>query len=264
MTRVHLITFADGGAGYLTGRDLLIRTATEARWFESITAYDENRLAQESPDWYEEHRAFIKSNRRGFGYWIWKPEIIRLKLSEVSADDVVLYLDAGCQINSKGITRFKKYIELTNLFGMFCFYLNGPNYTIGQWTKADLLRYFDIQFDDPILAMPQVEAGVSFYKNTKTTIKSVQLWSETMTCKDYHFVNDNPSHATEGRAFIEHRHDQSVFSLIHYIHRWGKSIRNENYFPFHWRNNEHPEIYPIAATRYVNPNRTNLLGITRR
>jgi hypothetical protein len=258
VARIHLITFADGGAGYLAGRDLLIRTATEAGWFESITAYDESRLAQESPAWYAKHRDFIKANRRGFGYWIWKPEVIRLKLHEIQSDDLVLYLDAGCQINPKGITRFKRYIELTKLFGMFCFYLNGANYTIGQWTKADLLRYFAIQSNDPILSMPQVEAGISFYKNTKTTIKSIRLWSETMTFEDYHLVNDSPSRAAEGIEFIEHRHDQSVFSLIHYIHRWGKSIKNENYFPIHWNLNAHPDVFPIAATRFIKPERTNL------
>ena len=233
MTKIHLITFADGGEGYLAGRDLLIRTATEAGWFESITAYDENRLAEESPTWYAKHRNFIKTNRRGFGYWIWKPEIIQLKLREIGPDDLVLYLDAGCQINPKGIKRFKRYIELAKLFGMFCFYLNGPNYTIGQWTKADLLSYFEIHLNDIILSMPQVEAGVGFYKNTKTTLKSIQFWSETMTFEDYHLVNDSPSRATEAREFIEHRHDQSVFSLIHYTQRWSKSIRNENYFPLH-------------------------------
>jgi hypothetical protein len=167
LTKVHLITFADGGAGYVAGRDLLIRTGLEAGWFESITAYDENRLEQESPIWYGEHQNFIKANRRGFGYWIWKPEVIRLRLLEIPADDLVLYLDAGCQIRPNGITRFNQYVELAKRFGMFCFYLNGSHYTIGQWTKADLLRKFGIQQGDPILSMPQVEPGVCFFIKKK-------------------------------------------------------------------------------------------------
>jgi hypothetical protein len=261
VTRVHLVSFADGGAGYLAGRDLLIQTAREAGWFESITAYDLNRLAHESPVWFAKHQGFIKANRRGFGYWIWKPEVIRLKLHQVPPDDLVLYLDAGCQINPKGISRFNRYIELAKRSGMLCFYLNGSNYTIGQWTKANLLRHFEIKLGDPILSMPQVEAGVSFYKHSKSTLNLVKLWSDILCLENHHFVDDSPSRAVESQQFIEHRHDQSVFSLIHYMYRWGTSIRNENYFPIYWKNNIHPKNFPIAATRYINPNRTNLLAL---
>jgi hypothetical protein len=264
MSRVHLITFADGGQGYLAGRDLLVHTAKESGWFDSITTYDQKRLTLETPTWHETHKAFINSNKRGFGYWIWKPHVIAQRLSQLPDDDVLLYLDAGCQINKKGEKRFSVYLDLTANFDMLCFYLHGPNYTIKQWTKGDLLTYFEINPSDPILELPQIESGICFYKKSSITAHFLKMWSTIIESNQYKYVNDEPSIITNSKHFLEHRHDQATLTLLHYRYRWGKSIRNENYFPNHWNRLEHPNAYPIAATRFVNEKRTNLMKITNK
>ena len=261
MKKVHLVTFADGGLGYLKGRDLLIKTAKESGWFETISSYDERRLAEDFPQWYNQHSHFIKTNRRGFGYWIWKPKIISSTLSKIPTGDIVLYLDAGCQVNAEGKARFGLYIDLAYRFEMLCFYLHGTNYTVGRWTKTDLLEHFSVKQDDPLLSLPQIESGICFYRNTTTNILHLRTWSETIESYDYHFVDDTESRKPEQKYFIEHRHDQAALTILHYKYRWGKSIRNENYFPIHWKHNLHPKVFPIAATRFINSNRTNLLAL---
>lgn len=236
MSKIHLITFADGGEGYIAGRDLLVKTAKESGWFDTITTYDQKKLSLETPSWHETHKAFINSNRRGFGYWIWKPHIISLRLSQVSDEDLVLYIDSGCQINTRARKRFSIYKDLTDHFDMLCFYLNGPNYSTGQWTKKDLLLRFGVTQSHPLLKQPQVEATVCFFKNNIKTKNHVKDWSKIATEFNYQYVNDAPSIKPNEKHFIENRHDQAIFSLIHYLHGWGKSIKNENYFPHYGAN----------------------------
>jgi len=255
MTAVHLVTFADGGPGYLQARDLLIDTAQASQWFKTIKAYDLATLALESPSWFETHRQFIASNRRGLGYWIWKPEVIRLRLAQISSNDVLLYLDAGCQINPYGECRFEYYVKLCQDYEMLCFFLNGPNYTIGQWTKADLLNKFNIAENDSLLRLPQVEAGVSFYMATPHNHASLLRWEALASENGYSLLSDMPSNINESRYFLEHRHDQAIFSLLHYLDSWGKSIKNENYHPSKWSVGITPKAYPILATRFINENR---------
>lgn len=258
MTAVHLVTFADGGPGYVQGRNLLVDTAQASQWFKTIKAYDLATLALESPTWFETHRKFITNNRRGLGYWIWKPEVIRIRLSQIGSHDVLLYLDAGCQINPYGKRRFEHYVRLCQDYGMLCFFLNGPNYTIGQWTKVDLLNRFNIAQNDPLLTLPQVEAGVSFYMATTKTHLSLSSWELLASENGYSMLSDSPSIDKESDQFIEHRHDQAIFTLLHYLDNWGKSIKNENYHPLCWSEGTTPKAYPILATRFINEDRPSV------
>ena len=56
----------------------------------------------------------LHDNVRGFGYWSWKPEIIKQTLSDKWNDgDQLLYLDAGCNLN-----RSWQKIALSQYFDM--------------------------------------------------------------------------------------------------------------------------------------------------
>jgi len=50
-------------------------------------------------------------------------------------------------------------------------------------------------------------------------------------------------------SFVEHRHDQSIFTLLKIVSGRGLAIKNENYFPNLWAKKEHPKFAPIAAFR---------------
>jgi hypothetical protein len=141
---------------------------------------------------------------------------------------------------------------------MLCFYLNGPNYRIGQWTKGDLLKYFGVSGSDPLLELPQVESGIIFLSPTIFNLSMLDQWERTCLESNYSLVNDNFSFATNNQDFIEHRHDMAIFTLMHYRSGWGKSIRNENYFPESWQRGVHPKSFPICASRGINDSRISI------
>lgn len=256
-----LVTFADGDQGYLDAKRSLAEAALASNYFSRVETYDLARLADSQPNWYDRNKNFISKNPRGFGYWIWKPTVLLTELSKLSENQVLVYADAGCQINPRGSVRMKYYLELTKIYGMLCFYLNGPNYSLEHWTKRSLLERFAVGDKDPMLGLPQVEAGVSFYIKSKENVTYIETWMNLSEERNYHYLDDSPSETGERARFIEHRHDQSIFSLIHYKFKWGKSIRNENYFPREWSDNFHPATFPWAATRRIRATRPDLTGM---
>jgi hypothetical protein len=105
---IHLITY--GSCRFATSRERLYNEAVSTGWFDSVTKYTEDDLDVD----FKKHFKSILSESRGGGYWIWKPYLIRKKLGELSDNDILIYLDAGCSINTLGKNRFNEYIELLN------------------------------------------------------------------------------------------------------------------------------------------------------
>ena len=73
--RYHIFSFGDGGFKYK--KQLLKKEAELTGWFDEVVIHSSETIF----DFLNEHRDFVKKNKRGYGYWIWKPHII-LKLLE--------------------------------------------------------------------------------------------------------------------------------------------------------------------------------------
>jgi hypothetical protein len=58
----------------------------------------------------------------------------------------------------------------------------------------------------------QYQAGVVLYSINDNTRKFIDEWYD-LGC-DYHNIDDSPSVKKNFRFFKEHRHDQSIFSLL--------------------------------------------------
>ena len=66
-TNLHLVTFGD--EKFRKSVELLTKEAEESNVFSKIHAYSEKDLNNFILE-------FANKNKRGFGYWIWKPFII--------------------------------------------------------------------------------------------------------------------------------------------------------------------------------------------
>jgi hypothetical protein len=62
------------------------------------------------------------------------------------------------------------------------------------------------------LGTNQHQAGANFYIINQITRNFINEWYEI--CCNYHMIDDSLSINKENESFIEHRHDQSVFSLL--------------------------------------------------
>ena len=137
-------------------------------------------------------------------------------MEEAQDDDIIVYCDCG---NELDIRKKEQICGLFNvaqkdlLIGTF----PSPERTSYldeiRWNKRDLLYYFNIERNDPILSTNQRQANPLIICKNDKTMKFVNEWYQ-IGVDNNHFLNDFPSYTENYPEFIEHRHDQSIFSLL--------------------------------------------------
>lgn len=208
--RVTLVTVGLGSARWKAAAWRLARQARATGWFDKVTAYDSESLVQEHPKFWADHGDFVKANPRGYGYWLWRPFLIREALTSGSAD-VVVFLDAGCEINGADVAgrRFLIYRDLARARGLFAMHTDLP---LAHWCKGDLLEQTGLR--DRAMDLRTVEPGVSLYCPTDSTLALVDDWIELATRDSYHLLDDSPSRSPDPDGFVEHRHDQAILTCV--------------------------------------------------
>ncbi len=204
--KTKFITFGAGGKSYNDAGKRLIAQAKSIDLFDEVKFFTDADLRSD-PYFWPKHGGFIQRNRRGYGYWIWKSYIIKKTMESMCDGDILLYLDCGCEIGAMHKTKLAEYFEhvKTDL-------LIGTGTQIEKcWNKQDLLLHLNIT-EPNHLNSPQRQAGAVLYYVCDKTLEFVNMWYNT--CCDYHMIDDTPSIAENPHYFREHRHDQSVFSLL--------------------------------------------------
>jgi hypothetical protein len=194
-----LVTFAD--KKYQNTRDRLKTEAESLGIFDNVYALTETDLDN---TFLIKHNEFINNNQRGYGYWIWKPQVIKQTMESVPENSIIIYCDAGCSLENKD--ELLKLISQVDAKGILAFKWDGDKES--SWSKMDTInRIFPDGSDTP-----QIIATAVIFRKCKTSQKIVNDWLQY--CEDYHLVDDSESYDLNPDNFREHRHDQSIFSLL--------------------------------------------------
>lgn len=205
--KITLCAFADSSLEKVIRR--FIFEAEQSQFFDHVVVYTEKDL---DILFWNRHKDFIANNKRGYGYWVWKPYIVNKTLKSLNPDDILVYLDIGCVINYTGRESFERYISLINKseLGCVCFY-NG--YIEKDWDKGDVLDFFGVRDNHDILESEQIMSGIFLLRNWEKTRRLIQAW-EDIDSNNYHLIDDTPSKSPDLEGFRENRHDQSILSLL--------------------------------------------------
>jgi hypothetical protein len=154
----------------------------------------------------------LLKNVRGFGFYSWKPQVIQQSLRALPDESLLVYVDGGSHLNSAGERRFKDYVETchSSESGILAFQ---THWTERNWTKGDLLDHFAVRDNPLVTETGQVQAGLLFLRNTSETRAFVDSWAKVFW-ENLSLADDSPSTSPNLEGFIEHRHDQSIFSLL--------------------------------------------------
>jgi len=168
--------------------------------------------------------------RRGFGYWIWKPWIVRRTLGILRPNDVVLYCDGRCGMANKGgtIRWFDEFLQRTE-FDVAAWQMR---FVEKHWTTADLLSRVSSQYTAAARETGQFAATFHAWRVNGRSMRLASLWLEFMA-RNPALCRDEPSRLPNDAEFKENRHDQSVFSLT------LKSLRASNELSVLTFNNSH-------------------------
>mgnify|MGYP001189913143 CR=1 FL=1 len=203
---------------------------------------------------------FKKDNKRLFGYACWKPEIILNYLEQIPENSILQYSDIGCHLNHHGSGRLEYYLDLVDKNDILAFQYKEPNFNIDkklkyqvyfedEYTKADLFNYFKLESSSFFRITEQIWSGTIFFKNNSKTKIFLKKWNEI--CNISNLIDDSPSEQKNSKKFIEHRHDQSVFSILCKINNVTLLSASE----CEWAEDEngrywdHLKEYPILAKR---------------
>jgi hypothetical protein len=203
LTNVHLVTYGDNA--YVASRELLRQEALRFG-ISNIHMYGPRRLPV---TFVKKHIDFFRKNRRGGGCWLWKPLIVRDVLSHIKDGDFLLYADAGCGINPNGQKRFIEWLEICDNQNNISFQMHGL--AEKHWTKLSVARLMGCEAAE-IMDSGQIMAGIFGLKKNKYMVELIQEWLDI--CSMEWTIDDSVQSVANDPEFKEHRHDQSVFSLL--------------------------------------------------
>lgn len=152
-TRKYFLSFCD--SRMFSSMQRIYFQAKNMNIYDIITVHNENNL---DADFVKKFKNKIVFGSKGFGYWVWKPQIILQTFRYMEYGDILNYCDIGCWLNPKGKERLAEYFELTEKSknGLLVFSnkntfndpdldtdnVSAPEY---KYTKGDLFDYFSVR-----------------------------------------------------------------------------------------------------------------------
>lgn len=150
----------------------------------------------------------ILSEKRGCGYWLWKPYFINKVMNESNNDDWIVYSDSGMYFRMS-LSKYVARLEKQNID----FISRATKFQEKQYTKRDVFVELGVDVPEYTDTL-QRAASVVLIKNNKKNRQIVGEWLEL--AQDYHLITDdrNRNGKENYPEFIDHRHDQSLFSIV--------------------------------------------------
>jgi len=203
MKKPVLVTFGEGGF-FHKSKFRLAKEAILSDFFSRVVCLDKVFLS-------EKFKEKVKNldHTRGYGYWFWKPYCVLKTLETLSENEILIWADAGCSINPLGKKRLNFYLDMLEQDSKIMLGFTMAN-TI-QWTKRDLYVYTNTDYEF-YHNSPLTIATIHFWKRTDETIDFLNHWYELALID--HLIDDSESIEKNYDQYIEHRHDQSILSLL--------------------------------------------------
>jgi len=172
---------------------------------DEVVPYNDKMLRK--TDFYKQNKHILKQ-KRGSGYWLWKPFIILEAMAMAQEGDIIVYSDSGIEVIADLSPLFKICAEQN---GVMLFNCGG--HLNKKWTKRDC---FVLMNCDSELYWSGEQALGSFqvYIKNKNSAGFLKKWLSF--CLNKHIITDIPNvgELTNFTEFKDHRHDQSILSIL--------------------------------------------------
>lgn len=219
MNELYLCSFSSSDLKKSINRYLF--QAKQMNIYKKIKVYQENDLPENLIKQIENF--YYPKQKRLYGYACWKAYIIKNFIKSVPKNSIVQYSDIGCHFNIGGRNRLLEYIDICdkkNILGFQYFkpdfkFLNNykyQEYSEKNYTKKKLLEFLKVNNDESITNSAQFWSGTIFFKNNEFSLNFLKRWEE-LSMNDA-LIDDTLLSQKEDLNFKEHRHDQSIFSLL--------------------------------------------------
>ena len=245
MSKVIFTSFAGGSTQFRASADRIRREAIESGFFDLVYVYDDLRHPKNLKEFFKKNSA--KLIEKGYGFWAWKPYLLLDVFKSSNNGDVIVYADSGCQISNFGKSKLLSNLLICRTYGTLFFKM--PGYIEKNWTKKKLLECLGVLNDEKILDSPQVQATYFYIEVNDYNQTMLLEWADLCVKENFAFINDDESTGVNNDTFCEHRHDQSILSVI--VKKYRMHIQN---YECHFRSidyfiNSKVLLFPIHSIR---------------
>jgi len=239
MAKRVFVTFTDDRMK--AARRRICRQAKEMEVYTDIIGASEQDL---DPAFRQRFKEFLTPEHRGFGYYAWKPQIVLQILEALQDGDQLHWIDAGCHLKPAGRKRLQELFSMTTeassgIHGFECLPPSGslvyrgrqfPDQGESKWTKGDLFDRLAVRDRSEITGTQQWGATTFFLRKCPTSMDFVRHWIRVFS-EDFSMIDNSPSRSPNLEGFIEHRWDQSIFSILAKLLPISTSTVFEFWFP---------------------------------
>jgi len=238
---VNFLTAALGHKKYMKAANRLKKNVLEIGQKNELTIYDETKLFETYPRY---ESLFLKNHIVGFGAWIWKPLIIQSELRKLKENDILIYLDVGCEVNltPDAIEKLTKYVNLSKEKGIVVFENSQLEKNYTYKSVYSFFSYEPMNVENDI----QISASILIISNIELSRNIVNKWAAACLYKDGILAFNRNDVTPEAN----HRNDQSILSVLLKTTKQGMILPNESYFSTgDYLKKFEPYLYPFHTTR---------------
>jgi hypothetical protein len=203
----YFLIYDDGTENFKCHIEKLVNTIQKYSDFKIIT-FNKNEIDKE----FVQENSSILNQPRGDGYWLWKPYIISKTLSKINNNDLLFYIDSKYYFTEPFENLYSDIID--NKEQDMVIWRNKPNepsYLLRNWCKMDVIQKYNMYNDVFMHNTEACWAGALIIRKTQNSAAIIDEWLKMSCCDD---ITDRPSTIPNNQDFIEHRHDQSLLSIL--------------------------------------------------
>jgi len=233
---IYFLTYGDDG--FKNSKMRIREEAVGFGLFDDIKIYNREDM---SSGFLEKTYPYI--NIRG-GFWLWKSFFLKKTFENMKENDYCIYLDAGCTINPNGKDRFLEYLNMLNdESGILSFKLE---WSEEQYTAEKVLRFFNA--DNRLRKESQLMSTIIILRKCDNTINLIDKYYD-IAINETHLFSDIYNNDVDNCSdFIDHRYDQSVFSLLRKKYKTFE-IYDETYSADNWDDLIYNKKIPFLSTK---------------
>lgn len=203
---VYAMACADDN--YMSSAKFQLNTALKKGKVDKTLCYN---IADMDEEFQNTNRKILELGKeKGLGFYLWKPYFVWKAMSDIKLGDFLVYLDSSGFYYRSSVAPIVSYMQRYDI-DMIC--SRRYHYLEKHWTKRDAFVYMGCDLPEYI---EQVQAMSGFFvlRKTDITIKIIQEW--LMYAQDYRIITEAPnvSGLDNYNGFQQHRHDQSILSLL--------------------------------------------------
>ncbi len=212
--KTSAVIFADGTREMRDAGVRLHGQIENLNIFDDVSLYDKNRLISESVRFKSDFSKITKLDKYPLYFRAIKPWLVFHQMYEKGQEfDLVLYIDAGCEVTNNCVSRLSLKILLKKAYMSGGLAEETP-YSEKEFTKVSLLKLF--KDSNHLFSRGHIQDTWFILRRNETNRELLLKWMELSDPNLNLWQDPLPEDlANQSFEFRAHRHDQSIFSILY-------------------------------------------------